>query len=168
MGYDLQSCLDAIDPGSCDYTEWVQVGMALKTEGYDWQVWDAWSARDAPRYHLGECERKWATFSDKGRQNDVGGGTVVEMARKVGWEPPEYDLGEALDWEGVVIDNGPEISPELPRTAESHKPAYQIIDPTWVENAELEEPGDTWQGWRDLVKYLETLFSSERSSRLCG
>lgn len=161
MGYDLQSCLDAIDPGSCDYTEWVQVGMALKTEGYDWQVWDAWSARDAPRYHSGECERKWASFSEAGRQNDVAGGTIVDMARKVGWEPPEYDLGEALDWEGIVIDNGPEISPELPRTAESHKPAYQIIDPTWVENAELEEPGDTWQGWRDLVKYLETLFSSE-------
>lgn len=161
MGYDLQSCLDAIDPGSCDYTEWVQVGMALKVEGYDWQIWDAWSSRDAPRYHPGECERKWATFSDKGRQNDVGGGTVVEMARKIGWEPPEYDRGEALDWDGYVIDNGPERSSELPKQAETHKPTYQIIDPTWVENAELEEPGEKWQGWRDLVKYLETLFSSE-------
>lgn len=161
MGYDLQSCLDAIDPGSCDYTEWVQVGMALKVEGYDWQIWDAWSSRDAPRYHPGECERKWTTFSDKGRQNDVGGGTVVEMARKIGWEPPEYDRGEALDWDGYVIDNGPERSSELPKQAETHKPTYQIIDPTWVENAELEEPGENWQGWRDLVKYLETLFSSE-------
>lgn len=161
MGYDLQSCLDAIDPGSCDYTEWVQVGMALKVEGYDWQIWDAWSSRDAPRYHPGECERKWATFSDEGRQNDVGGGTVVEMARKIGWEPPEYDRGEALDWDGYVIDNGPERSSELPKQAETHKPTYQIIDPTWVENAELEEPGENWQGWRDLVKYLETLFSSE-------
>lgn len=161
MGYDLQSCLDAIDPGSCDYTEWVQVGMALKVEGYDWQIWDAWSSRDAPRYHPGECERKWATFSDEGRQNDVGGGTVVEMARKIGWEPPEYDRGEALDWDGYVIDNGPERSSELPKQAETHKPTYQIIDPTWVENAELEEPGEDWQGWRDLVKYLETLFSSE-------
>lgn len=161
MGYDLQSCLDAIDPGSCDYTEWVQVGMALKVEGYDWQIWDAWSSRDAPRYHPGECERKWATFSDKGCQNDVGGGTVVEMARKIGWEPPEYDRGEALDWDGYVIDNGPERSSELPKQAETHKPTYQIIDPTWVENAELEEPGENWQGWRDLVKYLETLFSSE-------
>lgn len=161
MGYDLQSCLDAIDPGSCDYTEWVQVGMALKTEGYDWQVWDAWSARDAPRYHLGECERKWATFSDKGRQNDVGGGTVVEMARKVGWEPPEYDLGEDLGWEGYVIDNEPDTRPQPAKRSEDHKPSYQIIDPTWVENAELEEPGEDWQGWRDLVTYLETLFSSE-------
>lgn len=161
MGYDLQSCLDAIDPGSCDYTEWVQVGMALKVEGYDWQIWDAWSSRDAPRYHPGECERKWATFSDKGRQNDVGGGTVVEMARKIGWEPPEYDLGEDLGWEGYVIDNEPEISPQLSKRTEEYRPTYQIIDPTWVENAELEEPGEDWQGWRDLVKYLETLFSSE-------
>ena len=161
MGYDLQSCLDAIDPGSCDYTEWVQVGMALKSEGYDWSVWDAWSARDAPRYHSGECERKWASFSEAWRQNDVAGGTIVDMARKVGWEPPEYDLGEALDWEGYVIDNEPEIRPQPAKRTEDHKPSYQIIDPTWVENAELEEPGDTWQGWRDLVKYLETLFSSE-------
>lgn len=161
MGYDLQSCLDAIDPGSCDYTEWVQVGMALKVEGYDWQIWDAWSSRDAPRYHPGECERKWATFSDKGRQNDVSGGTVVEMARKNGWEPPEYDLGEDLGWEGYVIDNEPEISHQLSKRTEEYRPTYQIIDPTWVENAELEEPGENWQGWRDLVKYLETLFSSE-------
>lgn len=161
MGYDLQSCLDAIDPGSCDYTEWVQIGMALKVEGYDWQIWDSWSSRDAPRYHPGECERKWATFSDKGRQNDVGGGTVVEMARKIGWEPPEYDLGEDLGWEGYVIDNEPEISPQLSKRTEEYRPTYQIIDPTWVENAELEEPGENWQGWRDLVKYLETLFSSE-------
>lgn len=161
MGYDLQSCLDDIDPGSCDYTEWVQIGMALKVEGYDWQIWDSWSSRDAPRYHPGECERKWATFSDKGRQNDVGGGTVVEMARKIGWEPPEYDLGEDLGWEGYVIDNEPEISPQLSKRTEEYRPTYQIIDPTWVENAELEEPGENWQGWRDLVKYLETLFSSE-------
>lgn len=161
MGYDLQSCLDAIDPGSCDYTEWVQVGMALKTEGYDWQIWDAWSARDAPRYHPGECERKWASFSEAGRQNDVAGGTIVDMARKVGWEPPEYDLGEDLGWEGYVIDNEPDTRPELPKNTDTHRPTYQIIDPSWVENAELEEPGEEWLGWRDLVKYLETLFSSE-------
>ena len=133
----------------------------FKVEEYDWQIWDAWSSRDAPRYHPGECERKWATFSDKGRQNDVGGGTVVEMARKNGWEPPEYDLGEDLGWEGYVIDNKPEISPQLSKRTEEYRPTYQIIDPTWVENAELEEPGENWQGWRDLVKYLETLFSSE-------
>lgn len=161
MGYDLKECLEYIDPGSCDYAEWVQVGMALKVEGYDWQVWDAWSARDVPRYHQGECERKWASFSEIGRQNDVAGGTVVEMARKCGWEPPEYDLGEDLGWEGYVIDNEPETRPQPSKRAEERKPAYQIIDPTWVENAELEEPGEDWQGWRDLVKYIETLFSSE-------
>lgn len=161
MGYDLQSCLDAIDPGSCNYTEWVQVGMALKSEGYDWQIWDAWSARDTPRYHSGECERKWASFSEAGRQNDVAGGTIVDMARKVGWEPPEYDLGEDLGWEGYVIDNDPDTRPELPKNTDTHRPTYQIIDPSWVENAELEEPGEEWLGWRDLVKYLETLFSSE-------
>lgn len=161
MGYDLQSCLDAIDPGSCDYAEWVQVGMALKAEGYDWHIWDAWSRRDAPRYHEGECERKWASFSEANRQSDVAGGTIVEMAKQNGWEPPEYDLGEDLGWEGYVVDNLPEPRSQPVRKPESARPSYQIIDPTWVENAEIEEPGQNWCGWRDLITYLETLFSSE-------
>lgn len=162
MGYDLQSCLDSIDPGSLDYSEWVQVGMALKAEGYECHVWDEWSRRDVPRYHPGECERKWQSFSNAGRyQNNVTGGTVVEMAKRNGWEPPEYDIGEPLDWDGYVVDNMPDNVSDSTRKPENRKPTYQIIDPTWVENAEIEEPDSSWQGWRDLVTYLDTLFSSE-------
>lgn len=98
QGYNLLECLDAIDPGSLDYTEWVNVGMALQSAGFAWDAWDTWSMRDAPRYHKGECERKWATFRPDGK---ITGGTLVEYARKAGWEPPEYDMGEALDLGGL-------------------------------------------------------------------
>ena len=54
--FDLLPLLDYIDPSTLDYTEWVQVGMALKHEGYDETDWDAWSQRDGARYHDGECE----------------------------------------------------------------------------------------------------------------
>lgn len=161
MAYDLMECLEAIDPGSCDYTEWVQVGMALKAEGYEWQIWDEWSRKDDARYHAGECERKWSSFSEAERSNNVTGGTLVEFAKQSGWEPPERDLGEELDWEGFVVDNGSENRPREPRQPKNYEPAYKIIDPTWIEGAEIEEPDQNWCGWRDLVSYIEVLFSSE-------
>ena len=157
MSYDLTDCLASIDPATLDYTEWVHTGMALHAEGYGWQVWDEWSRRDSRRYHAGECERKFKTFRASG---DITGGTLVEMARNAGWEPPENDLGTALDWDGFVIDNKPRSQHAGSQQAReaSH---YQIVDPTWVESEEIKEPGQDWQGWRDLVAYLEALFSSE-------
>ena len=48
---DLLPLLDYIDPSVLDYQEWVNVGMALKAEGYSVSVWDDWSRRDAGRYY---------------------------------------------------------------------------------------------------------------------
>lgn len=157
MSYDLADCLASIDPALLDYTEWVHVGMALHAEGYGWQIWDEWSRRDSRRYHAGECERKFKTFRASG---DIAGGTLVEMAKNAGWEPPEHDLGTALDWDGFVVDNKP-INPHAGSQQAREASHYQIIDPTWVESEEIKEPGQDWQGWRDLVTYLEALFSSE-------
>ena len=42
--------LKHIDPSICSYQEWVNVGMALKEEGYTVDVWDEWSRNDH-RYH---------------------------------------------------------------------------------------------------------------------
>ena len=52
---NLLKMLEYIDPASCDYQEWVNVGMALKHEGYSVNDWDSWSRSDS-RYHSGECE----------------------------------------------------------------------------------------------------------------
>ena len=43
---DLLEILNHIDPGALNYQDWVNVGMALKQEGYSVSAWDDWSQRD--------------------------------------------------------------------------------------------------------------------------
>lgn len=64
--------------------QWVNVGMALKHEGYSVDVWDTWSKNDR-RYHSGECEKKWNTFH--GSNSPVTAGTIVQLAMEHGWKP---------------------------------------------------------------------------------
>ena len=59
---DLKELIKYIDPAACTYSEWVEVGMALKYEGYSCDDWDEWSRPDK-RYHAGDCEKKWNTFN---------------------------------------------------------------------------------------------------------
>lgn len=49
--------LSSIDPSICNYSQWTEVGMALKEEGLSVSDWDSWSRKDAARYHAGECEK---------------------------------------------------------------------------------------------------------------
>lgn len=136
-GYDLTECLDAIDPSALQYQQWIEIGMALKHEGYGFDVWDSWSRRDAARYKgNGAMERKWRDFG-KSAGAPVTGGTIVQTAKDAGWAPLA-DMGTALDWND-------EVSP---------------LDPSWIEPVHVDDPGADWTGWRDLVRYLETLFDA--------
>ena len=51
---NLVELLEYIEPSFLDYQDWVNVGMALKYEGYTVQDWDDWSKRDANRYPAGQ------------------------------------------------------------------------------------------------------------------
>ena len=75
---ELESALAAIDPASLDYQGWTAVGMALKDAGQPASVWDAWSARDAARYHPGECARKWESF--RGSDSPVTASSIFALA----------------------------------------------------------------------------------------
>ena len=86
----VQEALQALHPSLCSYQEWVEIGMALKAEGYPCSVWDEWSARDPSKYHQGECERKWNTFRDSG----ITIATVFHKAKVLGG----YEYDHALDW----------------------------------------------------------------------
>ena len=79
---NISEALKYIDVASLSYTEWINVGMALKAEGYDVSVWDDWSRNDK-RYRSGECERKWAGFT--GSANPITGGTIIQMAKDRGY-----------------------------------------------------------------------------------
>ena len=61
MNNNILEALNHIPVAELSYEEWLSVGMALKTEGYDCSIWDDWSRNDT-RYKEGECPRKWATF----------------------------------------------------------------------------------------------------------
>lgn len=138
-GYDLLEILYNIDPEKLDYQSWVNVGMALKEEGYSVSDWEAWSRADAGRYHPGECARKWGSFN--GAASPVTGGTLVQMAKDQGWNP-ERDAGYELEWDGVI-----------------RRDAGMIVDKNWLESREITAP-DAWDPKEQLITYLETLFDS--------
>ena len=136
---DLIELLKHIDPSRLNYQDWVNVGMALKQEGYSADDWEAWSQSDTGRYHRGECRRKWGSF--QGNKNPVTGGTIYQLAVEQGWTPSQ---GRALDWDGEIV-------------RENDRGA--ILDGSWLESVEVEEPADgDWNPKKEIITYLETLF----------
>ncbi len=133
---NLLTLLEYINPAELDYMEWIHVGMALKQEGYDVNVWEYWSSRDSARYHQGECLHKWSTFV--GSESPVTGGTLIQIAKDHGWMP---NTGEELEWNGIIEKDG------------------VIVDQHYIEDAEIHEP-IRWNPAKELSRYLETLFES--------
>lgn len=128
---DLLRALDYIHPSELTYQEWLNVGMALKHEGFSYRDWDAWSRADS-RYRDGECEKKWETFG--GSSSPVTGGTIIQMAKERGMK---LAASRALDWDD-------EINFETEIVSKS-------------EGEPLREPSQ-WDPVKEIRTYLETLF----------
>ncbi|WP_150284145.1 AAA family ATPase [Rummeliibacillus sp. TYF-LIM-RU47] len=138
--FDLIALLDHIDPAFLDYQEWLNVGMALKYEGYTASDWDTWSQKDAARYRSGECFKKWTTFDGNG----ITGATITQMAKDNGWQPRSLNEdSHELDW-----------NDEITRDED-----YKFIDKNWIEGKEIKEPIN-WNPVREITRYLETLYQS--------
>ena len=140
---NLLELLSYIPPDSLSYTEWINVGMALKHEGYTASDWDEWSRNDA-RYHTGECFTKWDSF--QGTSSPVTGGTIFHLAVENGFVPSTmHDDGRgALDWDASIkYDND-----------------YQLLDKSYIDGKEIHEPKH-WNPVQEIVKYLDTLFQSD-------
>lgn len=133
---DLREIIEYLNPAELDYQEWVNVGMALKHEGYSVDVWDNWSRNDS-RYHQGECVRKWNTFH--GSSVPVTAGTIVQLAMDHGWQP-SYGCHE-LNWDDEISTDG------------------VVVDSGWVEAKEIKEPKQ-WNPVSEITRYLETLFEA--------
>lgn len=137
---NLIECLKFINPALLDYQDWVNIGMALKHEGYSVAVWEEWSRADS-RFHEGECEKKWATFN--GSASPVTAGTVVQMAKDNGWQAFN-DESYALDWDSEIGGG---------------KDDLRIIDKGWLEGTDIHIP-DEWQPAKQIITYINTLFES--------
>lgn len=145
-GYNILNALEAIDPSVLSYQEWLNVGMALKKEGYHVSDWEGWSLRDPGRYHMGECEKKWDSFNSDG----VTGGTIVQYARDQGWAPERGDYNNtessSLEWNSTI---GP-------------KDNLKIVDREWMEQDEIASfSAKDFNPARELTRYLELLFDPD-------
>lgn len=138
---DLIELIKYIDPMMLDYLDWIQIGMALKEEGYDASVWEEWSSSD-PRHIPGECYKKWESFNDSG----ITGAFITMKAKENGWvserKLPKMTFGKdkyspTFSWE----DDSDTI----------------IKDQGWLETEEFQEP-KSWNAVNDAIRYLETLF----------
>ena len=140
---NLKDLLAYIDPTACSYEEWLQVGMGLQNEGYPFDVWDEWSAKDAARYHDGECEKKWQSF--RGNPNPVTGATITSMAKRGGWTGKKKQNNEELAWDAVISEE-----PD----------SGVLINPNLLEGQKFAEPGSNWKPVQEIIKFLSTLFDS--------
>ena len=86
--------LNFLNPEDLNYSEWVEVGMALKEEGYPASLFDEWSRNDS-RYKEGECYAKWDSFNN----HEIKGGTIVKFARDRGMSEPVDDRVFDFDYE---------------------------------------------------------------------
>lgn len=136
MENNLLKILTFINPADCDYQEWVNVGMALKHEGYTASDWDNWSRSDVARYHPGDCEKKWQSFN--GSAAPVTAGTIVQMAKDRGYLPKEF---KTLDWDSEIsFEEGSFVSSSN-------------------EGIPFHEPA-IWNPASEIIRFLELLFDS--------
>lgn len=153
-----RACLNALDPRNLTYDEWLRAGMAMEHEGGSAGEWEAWSARDADRYHPGECARKWGGF--RGHRPAVTVASLIDMCKQHGCVPggiwsddQEYDFGDddgAFGWDDQL----------LPSKKNS------IPDPKWVQSEDLPPPAADWAPL-DFARYLEAMFQSEERVGIC-
>ena len=139
---NLLPLLDYINPATVDYQTWINVGMALKHEGYTASDWDNWSQNDS-RYKKFECFKKWDTFNEEAG-TIVTGATITQLAKENGWvSQSSYDSENAheLGWTDTIDRD------------------YRVIDKDWIEGKEIHEP-TIWNPVQEIIKYLETLFEA--------
>ena len=132
--------LNYIDPATLDYQEWVNIGMALKHEGFTCDVWDEWSRRDPQRYHPGDCEKKWTTFN--GSSSPVTGGTIYQLAVEGGYIPKRLsDKDETMDWDDEIA-----------------RDPLKVLEGVEIEQFELPRH---WSPKEQIIEYIKALFCSD-------
>lgn len=141
---DLIELLEFVDPAALDYQEWINVGMALKHEGYTAEDWEEWSQKDSARYHDGECEKKWNSFQGTG--SPVTGATITQLAKDNGWVSKWSDGDDSfLDWNDSFI-------------ATDVNKGYKLINTDWVMGQDIHEPKH-WNPSQQIIDYLEAVFN---------
>ncbi|MBL6864053.1 MAG: bifunctional DNA primase/polymerase [Rhodospirillales bacterium] len=87
--------LDCIDPSIAN-DEWIKVGMALHSGGYDFSVWHHWSSRGENYEGEDECISRWNSFGS----GAVTMGTLIYMAKEAGYsgliQTPKFTFEDCI------------------------------------------------------------------------
>ena len=90
--------------------------MGLKNSGFEFELWDEWSATDADRYNQHECRKQWDGFTTGGGYTAA---TVAQVCKDHG-----IDVGA-----GVRTEQ----KPNRKRTAPNRKKTQPQADPELIE-----------------------------------
>lgn len=143
---EIKEALQYIDPARLDYSEWLQVGMAIKDAGATCDIWDSWSKRDSARYVQGETWNKWVSFQDSGITEK----TLFKMAVDNGYKNSSDYGGHALNWNDEIYD------------------VDYVVDRSWLERDDIKFPNkNTWQPIKEIETYLTTLFNNDDHVGYC-
>jgi RecA-family ATPase len=162
---DIEQALQYIDCSTLSYTEWIQVGMAVKEAGMGCEVWDAWSAQDSGRYHPGDCEKKWDSFG--GASQPITQAYIFKLAKDNGWR--KYDGNdETLEWDGIIeYDGDTKDTPKWNPVDDFKRYLRALFQPdefiSWVTEAKQDEDGKWkpagkgtyWKTCADTLKQLD-------------
>lgn len=136
--FNLIPLLEYIHPDEA-YDTWVEVGMALKEEGYPLSSWEDWSRKGA-KFHDGECKAKWKSFGKTG-DTPITGATITRLAKERGWRG-----NEILDWNARLEDIDDLV----------------IVDTTALDVDEFHEPAlEEWNPIDDAIHYLKAVFKPD-------
>ena len=112
MRSELDRACDALqycDP-SCSREEWVQLAMACKAGGIDFDTFDEWS-KGGDSYDPKSTRSMWNSVREQG---GVGPGTLFKTAIECGWTPQDDEEGR----ERVPMPSGkPVQARQVPRAA---------------------------------------------------
>ncbi|MBA5729475.1 PriCT-2 domain-containing protein [Aerococcaceae bacterium INB8] len=99
--FNLLELLDYIELGATSYTEWIEVGMALKAEGYTVSNWDTWS-QEIPNVII---QKKYITSGIPSRMKVLQERRSHRRQKNNGWQSrsERRDTG-ALDWNSTISD----------------------------------------------------------------
>lgn len=96
---DTLRALNSIDPSRLTYQEWLEIGIALKAEGYSVSTWADWSRSD-PRFKEHDLN-KWGGFN----ADTMSAGTIFHYAKLYG----NYTAHRALSWDDGLKANYEEV-----------------------------------------------------------
>ena len=140
---NCEELLSYISP-DCSYDEWLKIGMALKTEGAPFHVWDDWSSRGS-KYHAGEMQSKWDGF----RRDEVTGGTLYHIACQHGYAPSSADpMAGRYDLHNLLLD-------------EVH------LDPVFGTVRTVPDRPVKYDGRGEMLEYMTTMFTDEEYVGFC-